>query len=79
VGRRACDIEYYEILGALQMAMSLMLSTAKSIEYGELDPHTTAATHNVATQILARSLGLPVPDLAPEYVAPLALISRGSS
>ena len=76
-GRPARDVHYYEVLGALRMAIIVMRSTAKHIEVGMLPATTKMASHNPMTQILARALDLPVPDLAPEYVALLARIEAG--
>jgi len=65
-GRPVRDLEYYEVLAALRMAIVILRSTAKQIEYGVLDPATTMGTNNPATQILAEMLGLPIPELSPE-------------
>ncbi|MGH7898166.1 MAG: phosphotransferase family protein [Candidatus Binatia bacterium] len=77
VGRRARDVPYYEVLGALRMAIIVMRGTAWQIEAGMLPPATAMASRNPVSQILARSLDLPIPELAPEYEALLAKIEAG--
>jgi aminoglycoside phosphotransferase (APT) family kinase protein len=66
-GHQVHDIEYYEILAAVRMAIIVIAGTDGQIRSGRLPASTTVATNNPATQILARHLGLSEPRLAPEY------------
>ncbi len=52
------DIPYYEILGALRMAIVTMRFADLQVEYGNLAPENTLGTNNPATVVLARYLGI---------------------
>jgi aminoglycoside phosphotransferase (APT) family kinase protein len=76
-GRVVRDLEYYEVLAAVRMAVVIIRSTDKQVEYGVLDPATTMGTNNPATQLLAEMLGLPVPELSPELEQAKAAAAEG--
>jgi aminoglycoside phosphotransferase (APT) family kinase protein len=63
-GQPVQNLKYYEIMAGLRMAIVVIRSTDKNVEYGVLPPDTTLATHNPATTILAELL-----DLAPVQVS----------
>lgn len=67
VGHPVNDIEYYEILAALRMGILIVAGTNAHIRSGRFPADTTIATNHPVMQILARHLGLPEPELAPEY------------
>lgn len=69
LGHRVTDMEYYEILAAVRMAIINLAGTNAHIRSGRLPADTTITTNNPALQILARHLGLSVPPLAPEYAS----------
>jgi aminoglycoside phosphotransferase (APT) family kinase protein len=66
-GHRVIDIGYHEILAAVRFAIIVLPATDAHIRSGKFSADTTIPTNNPVTQILARYLGLPVPELAPEY------------
>jgi aminoglycoside phosphotransferase (APT) family kinase protein len=72
IGRRGRDVEYYEVLAALRMAIIVLREADIRVEKGVLPPTTTMGTNNPVARILAEHLGLPAPDLAPEFLAIVA-------
>jgi aminoglycoside phosphotransferase (APT) family kinase protein len=66
-GHPVHDIEYYEILAAVRMAIMVLAGTNAHIRSGRFRADTTVATNHPVMQILARHLGLHAPELAPEY------------
>jgi aminoglycoside phosphotransferase (APT) family kinase protein len=68
-GRRIPEIEYFETLATLQMATTLIRQADIRVADGRLAPGNQMAHGNTFTQMLARRLGLPVPELSTEFVA----------
>jgi aminoglycoside phosphotransferase (APT) family kinase protein len=68
-GRHVEDVEYFELLAALFMAATVIRQADIRIEQGRLAPDTRMGHDNAITQMLARRLGLPVPDLSPDWLA----------
>jgi aminoglycoside phosphotransferase (APT) family kinase protein len=68
-GRSLKDLHYYQVLGALTMATTVIRFEHIGIEQGRLDPTTRMGHGNIATRLLARYLDLPVPKLDPDYAA----------
>jgi aminoglycoside phosphotransferase (APT) family kinase protein len=63
------DLELFETLEELFIATTLIRQADARVTRG-LAPETTRMGHdNAVTQMLARRLGLPVPELSPDYVA----------
>jgi aminoglycoside phosphotransferase (APT) family kinase protein len=68
-GRALVDLEYFEMLEELVIATTLIRQADARVARG-LAPAATRMGHdNTVTQMLARRLGLPVPDLSPDYLA----------
>jgi aminoglycoside phosphotransferase (APT) family kinase protein len=68
-GRSIDDLEYYEVLQLLFMATTLIRQADIRVAQGRLAEGTRMGHDNTVTQMLARRLGLPVPELAPDYLA----------
>jgi aminoglycoside phosphotransferase (APT) family kinase protein len=68
-GKAVEQIEYYEVLAALGFSLVMLRYADREVEAGRLGPETTMGVANPASQILARKLGLEVPELAPEFAA----------
>jgi len=68
-GRSLHDLDYYEILQAFFLATTLIRQADRKIRAGLLPAGSRMAHGNALTQMLARRLGLPVPDLAEDYLA----------
>jgi aminoglycoside phosphotransferase (APT) family kinase protein len=68
-GRSIEDLEYYEVLQLLFMATTLIRQADIRLAQGRLQPGTRMGHDNTVTQMLARRLGLPVPELASDYLA----------
>jgi len=66
-GRQLRDLEYYEIMAALSFAIIMLRFADREIDAGRLPPDSRMGSGNPVTQMLARKLGRPVPELAPEF------------
>jgi aminoglycoside phosphotransferase (APT) family kinase protein len=71
-GRAVRDLDYYDILTGLRMAIVAVRQFDRQVALGRLDPANRSFTDNLMTQYLARRLGLPVPELGPDFDAYLA-------
>ncbi|HEY3810905.1 MAG TPA: phosphotransferase family protein [Acidimicrobiales bacterium] len=68
-GRRLRDLAFFDIMDEFFMATTLIRQADARVARG-LAPETTRMGHdNTVTQMLARRLGLPVPELSPDYLA----------
>jgi aminoglycoside phosphotransferase (APT) family kinase protein len=68
-GRIVDDLEYFELMDELFMATTLIRQADARVARGLAPPDTRMGHDNTVTQMLARRLGLQVPDLSPDYVA----------
>jgi aminoglycoside phosphotransferase (APT) family kinase protein len=68
-GRTLVDLERFEMLEELVIATTLIRQADARIARGLAPPDTRMGLDNAVTQMLARRLGLPVPELSPDYVA----------
>jgi aminoglycoside phosphotransferase (APT) family kinase protein len=67
-GRRLGDVGYFEIAQALFLATTLIRQADARVRRGELPAGTRMGHDNTLTQMLARRLGLPVPEVSPDYL-----------
>lgn len=67
-GRRLGDIGYFEIVQCLFLATTLIRQADSHVRRGELPAGTPMGHANTVTQMLARRLGLPVPELCEDYL-----------
>jgi aminoglycoside phosphotransferase (APT) family kinase protein len=67
-GRTLRELEYFEVLQALFLATTLIRQADLAVAAGRLAPDTRMGHDNAMTQSLARRLGLPVPELSPDYL-----------
>jgi aminoglycoside phosphotransferase (APT) family kinase protein len=68
-GRRLRDLAFFDIMAELFMATTLIRQADARVARG-LAPESTRMGHdNTVTQMLASRLGLPLPDLSPDYLA----------
>lgn len=67
-GRALPDLDYFEVLQCLFLATTLIRQTDAAVSAGRMSATTRMAHDNTVTQMLARRLGLPVPELAPDYL-----------
>ncbi len=68
-GREARDMDYYDILTGLRMAIVAVRQVDRQISLGALRPDNKSVTDNLMTQYLARKLGMDVPALGPDFYA----------
>jgi aminoglycoside phosphotransferase (APT) family kinase protein len=68
-GRRLADLELFEMIEELFMATTLIRQADARVAKGLSPPNTRMGHDNAVTQMLARRLGLPVPELSPDYLA----------
>jgi aminoglycoside phosphotransferase (APT) family kinase protein len=67
LGRATRDVEYYEILAALQFGIIILRFVDLRVEKGVLPADTKMRTETPLTQILARAIGADAPDVSPDY------------
>jgi aminoglycoside phosphotransferase (APT) family kinase protein len=67
-GRRLGDVAYFEIAQALFLATTLIRQADAHVRRGTLPAGTRMGHDNTLTQMLARRLGLPVPELSEGYL-----------
>ncbi len=68
-GRRIDDIDYFIVLAAMFISTTLIRQADIGVQEGRLSADTTMAHANSTTQMIARRLGLTVPDLSPDFAA----------
>jgi len=68
-GRRLNDLAFFDVLQALFVATTLIRQADARVAGGLAPPGTRMGHDNTVTQMLARRLGLAVPELSPDYLA----------
>jgi len=68
-GRRLGDVDSFEMLEELFIATTLIRQADARVASGLAAPGTRMGHDNTVTQMLAQRLGLPVPDVSPDYLA----------
>jgi aminoglycoside phosphotransferase (APT) family kinase protein len=68
-GRTVGDIDYFIVLAAFWIATTLIRQADIAVEQGRLSPDTRMGFDNTTTQMIARRLGLPVPELSVDFAA----------
>jgi aminoglycoside phosphotransferase (APT) family kinase protein len=74
LGRPVRDMAYYELLAHTRNAILSLRSVVRQIEFGALDPGTTAVTNNPTSRLLAKRLGAPAVEVGADYAAYLAAV-----
>jgi aminoglycoside phosphotransferase (APT) family kinase protein len=67
--RTVADLEFFELLEALFIATTLIRQADMRVSRGLASAGTRMGHDNAVTQMIARRLGLPVPELSPDYLA----------
>ncbi len=68
-GRSVRDIDYFIMLGAWWMGATMIRQADIRVAEGRLAADNGLATGNTFTQMIARTLGLPVPELSADWTA----------
>ena len=68
-GRRLADLTFFDVMDALFMATTLIRQADARVARGLATPDTRMGHDNTVTQMLARTLDLPVPELSADYLA----------
>jgi aminoglycoside phosphotransferase (APT) family kinase protein len=68
-GQKARHLGYYDIVAALRMALVAVGAFDRQVGIGNIEPTNKSLNDNFMTQYLAEKLGLPVPELGPDFVA----------
>ncbi len=68
-GRRLADLALFDVMELVFMATTLIRQADARVARGLARPGTRMGHDNTVTQMLARRLGLPVPELSPDYLA----------
>lgn len=61
------DLDYYEVLQCFFLATTLIRQSDARVRAGDLDPSTRMGHDNTMTILLARRLGLSVPEVSEDY------------
>ena len=78
-GRQMGDLFYYDVMETFWIAVTLIRQADISVATGVLPEGTTMGHGNVVTQLLARLLDLPVPELSADYLAHRRPVSDGTT
>jgi aminoglycoside phosphotransferase (APT) family kinase protein len=68
-GRRLRDLEFFDVMDELFMATTLIRQADARVARGLAPPNTRMGHDNTVTQMLARRLGVAIPELSPDYLA----------
>jgi aminoglycoside phosphotransferase (APT) family kinase protein len=68
-GRRLDHLDYFQLMQTFVVATTLIRQADLRVAAGELPADTRMGHDNAVTQMLARRLGLPVPELSADYLA----------
>ncbi len=68
-GRRLLDVGYFDVMQELFMAITLIRQSDRRVARGLSAPDSRMGHDNTVTQMLARRLGLAVPELSPDWLA----------
>jgi aminoglycoside phosphotransferase (APT) family kinase protein len=68
-GRSVANLDYFVVLAAFFIATTLIRQADIAVEQGRLASDTRMGHDNTTTQMIARRLGLPVPELSPDFAA----------
>jgi aminoglycoside phosphotransferase (APT) family kinase protein len=75
-GRHVGNIEYYEVLAMLRLAIITVRGCDRQIALGNISSHSKALTHNPITAMIAHRLGLPVPQVGADFAQLLSAAGR---
>ncbi|MPS67272.1 MAG: phosphotransferase family protein [Novosphingobium sp.] len=68
-GQTARNLEYYDIVVALRMALVAIGAFDRQVGIGNIPETNKSLNDNFMTLYLAERLGLPIPELGPDFVA----------
>lgn len=68
-GRRAEGLDYFVVMAALFISTTLIRQADLAVAAGRYAAGSRMGHDNTTTQIIARQLGLPVPELSPDFIA----------
>ncbi len=68
-GRTVRDMEYYDIVAALRMALVAVGAFDRQVSMGNIDADNASLNANLMTLYLAEKLNLPLPELGAHFVA----------
>jgi aminoglycoside phosphotransferase (APT) family kinase protein len=66
-GRRAGDVDYFELLAAVRLAITLIPAADSLMARGLIPASSRFAQDNVPGQLIARLLGVDPPEICPDY------------
>lgn len=68
-GQKAGHLDYYDIVAALRMALVAVGAFDRQVGIGNIPATNKSLNDNFMTLYLAEKLGLPIPELGPDFVA----------
>ncbi len=78
-GRRLRELAFFDMMDELFMATTLIRQADARVGRGLAPENTRMGHDNTVTQMIARRLGLPVPELSPDYLAHRGVVAPKSS
>ena len=76
LGRPVQSLGYYEVLAGVRMALVMVRTTERLINFGLLPGNTRAAVANPIVEVLAARLGTPCEATGEDYLAMVAVMNR---
>src|SRR3546814_17149017 len=67
VGRKAENLDYYDIVVGLRMALVVVGAFDRQVSVGHVTADHTSLNANLMTMYLAEKMGMPLPDLGPAF------------
>ncbi|WP_242127333.1 phosphotransferase family protein [Sphingobium sp. Sx8-8] len=79
LGRSVQNLELYELLAAVTLAIIIIAACERRIAWGELPPTSDMAQNNVVTRMIANDLGLPPVEVNQDYLRAIAKSVAGNA
>src|SRR3546814_11263871 len=69
VGRKAENLDYYDIVVGLRMALVVVGAFDRQVSVGNVTADNKSLNANLMTMYLAEKMGMPLPELGPDFYA----------
>src|SRR3546814_8434376 len=68
-GRKAENLDYYDIVVGLRMALVVVGAFDRQVSVGNVTADNKSLNANLMTMYLAEKMGMPLPELGPDFYA----------
>src|SRR3546814_16753464 len=69
VGRKAENLDYYDIVVGLRMALVVVGAFDRQVSVGNVTADNKSLNAHLMTMYLAEKMGMPLPELGPDFYA----------